>query len=424
MQAKSKILMLGWEFPPFVEGGLAAATFGIVSELKKLVDITLLIPKHDKSVDIDGVNIVGLNNIKEEIVRIMSEDIDKSLLQEMFQVLYGPYPQTSSNKNYLYLSEDDHFCINNVKDAFNTGEIYGQLINKQRYFYACAALAQAKFSDFDIIHAHDWVTFDAAVAIKKETGKKLVLHVHSLETDRVGEFARNEVYHIEKRAMEIADAIIPVSNFTKEKIVEYYGIDSSKIFPAHNGIKAKNTAQYSHNLKQKIVVFVGRLTRQKGPYGLLETASRVVAKFKDVLFVISGKGDQMQYLMMEAANKNLYRNFVFTGFLSPPQVEALYSAADVYFMPSVSEPFGLTALEALLSGTPVVISKQSGAAEVLPEVPVADFWDADKFSNQILEILTNEDSKEAKLVNREKIFELSWLATATKINEVYQQLNY
>ncbi|MBK7651205.1 MAG: glycosyltransferase family 4 protein [Flammeovirgaceae bacterium] len=278
---------------------------------------------------------------------------------------------------------------------------------------------------FDVIHAHDWVTYPAGVNIKHRTGKPLVLHVHSLETDRVGDHTRNEIYAIEKNAMEAADRIIAVSQYTRQQIIQHYQINADKIDVVHNGIDPVEFARKQHKLKDKLVVFLGRITHQKGPDYLIETAEKLVRVYPRVKFLVAGMGDQFAYLLETSAYKKLGRHFIFAGFLSKSKVDELLAIADVYFMPSVSEPFGLTALEAAQHFVPSVISSQSGAAEVLKSSLQADHWDTDKFANYMYALfqykaLRQHLSHEA----HEELKGITWQHAADKIYGIYNQLSY
>ncbi len=288
-----------------------------------------------------------------------------------------------------------------------------------------ARMAEELSSDgkFDVIHAHDWITYPAAMRIKERTGKPVILHVHALETDRVGETARNEVYWIEKQGFENADSIIAVSQYTKNQIVLHYGIDAAKISVIHNGIDPVYTKRENHKLRDKLVVFLGRLTHQKGPQFLVETAEKVSRVHPRVKFVVAGTGDQFAHVLETSAYRKLGQKFIFTGFLTKTKVNELLAMADVYFMPSVSEPFGLTALEAVQHHVPSVISAQSGAAEVLKSSLKADFWDTDKYANYIHALLKynalrEELSEKAKL----ELNELTWDHAAKKIMNLYTEV--
>ena len=285
--------------------------------------------------------------------------------------------------------------------------------------------AMVQFLNFDIIHCHDWITFETGCHIKWLSNKPLALHVHALETDRVGVNTRNEneIYTIEQNAMQKANAIFPVSEYTKSCIIKYYGISKNKIVSVHNAIEDDTIKRWRHKIPQKIVTFVGRVTSQKGPVFLLETIRKVVDSYKNVRFVIVGSGDLLEELMMSIAFNQLSRYIVFEGFIKQEKVKQVLATSDVYFMPSVSEPFGLTALEAAKAGVSCVVTKQSGAVEVLKTALNADFWDTDKFANHIIHLLKNDEEREqlVKKQNRE-VNAISWDNSVKKVIEHYKKI--
>lgn len=424
--------MLGWEFPPLFSGGLGIATFGMVKALRHKVDIRLIIPSHRGSINLSNVNIIGLNAVagRELNLEQLHFQYDE-LTAEVHRIplTISPYQHINEeiSKNRLdefdtQLSEEK--ALQTIHTIFSDNDVYGFNVLKKVYLYTQLAEQIAKDGDFDVIHAHDWITFSAGIRIKKMSGKPLILHVHSLETDRAGETIRNEIYKLEKEAMTVADRIFSVSHFTKDQIIKHYSIDPSKINVVHNGIDPGDMPRKVHQLRDKLVVFLGRLTHQKGPEFLLETAEKVACVFPRVKFVVAGTGDQFAHILETSAYKKLGNKFIFAGFLSKANVDELLSMADVYFMPSVSEPFGITALEAAQHHVPGVLSTQSGAAEVMRASLKADFWDTDKYANYIYallkyDVLNQELSENAKA----ELDYLTWAHAAEKIWSVYQQLN-
>lgn len=426
-----KVLMLGWEFPPLFSGGLGVATYGIVKSLHKMARIRLIIPSAADVHDLAGVNLIGLNKIS--IGELNVEKLQFGLQfpnteVQSVAVTISPYHHinealTSSRLSPIRMEEDAATKIEKIHAAFSGNEVYGYDILHKVHLFALLSEELAADGNFDVIHAHDWVTYPAALRIKKKTGKPLVLHVHALETDRAGEGVRNEIYFIEKQGLEQADSVIAVSEYTREQIVKHYQINPAKISVVHNGIEPAAPARASHKIKDKLVVFLGRITQQKGPQFLLETAEKVVRIFPRVKFVVAGSGDQFAHLLETSAYKKLGRKFLFTGFLSKAKVNELLSMADVYFMPSISEPFGLTALEATQHHVPSVLSAQSGAAEVLKATLQADFWDTDKYANYIHALLRYKAlGKELAKNALKELDQLSWDKSAQKIMSVYKQV--
>jgi glycosyltransferase involved in cell wall biosynthesis len=274
----------------------------------------------------------------------------------------------------------------------------------------------------------------AGIAIKKASGKPLVVHVHSLETDRIGmagRNARNKIYHIEYNSMMQADLVLPVSHYTKSQILEHYpGIAPDKIVPVYNAIDHDDMAAELPDIVQtpiatnrKIVLFMGRITYQKGPEFLLQTAEHLLSIDKEIRFVVVGSGDMQSWMTARVAEKELGEYFVFTGYLPPHRLGELLRVANVYFMPSVSEPFGLAALEAAQFGVPSVISRQSGVSEVLQGVLKADCWDTIQFANYIYALLHYKSLREVLVAeNKAAINSMSWDKTAQQVVELYQQL--
>jgi glycogen synthase len=429
-----RVLMLGWEFPPFFSGGLGVATHGIVKALSPITDIRLIIPTATINDELQNVSIIGLN-------RVTAEEINLERLQFNFSfqntevhtlpVSISPYHHINESLLDEKESHDDFELlmagkksIEVINDLFAGREVYGHNIYHKVYLFTKLAEEISSDGEFDVIHAHDWVTYTAGVRIKEKTGRPLVLHVHALETDRAGSATRNGIYYLEKRAMESADRIIAVSQYTKDEIIDHYEIAPNKISVVHNGIEPAQKIRQQHQLKDKVVLFLGRLTHQKGPQFLLETAEKVSRVYPRVKFVVAGTGDQFGHMLETAAYKKLGRKFIFTGFLSKTKVNDLLSMADVYFMPSVSEPFGLTALEAAQSRVPGVISSQSGVAEVMKASLQADFWDTDKYANYIYALLKYDALHQEISENaRQDLTSLTWREAAGKILDIYTELN-
>ncbi len=420
------VLVIGWEYPPRMVGGLAVATHGIVKALSHFINVKLIVPFKDKNTPIDqNVTVYGLNNILDEIEDQDFNDLMKTIVAFDKPQEISSYPLLNSNRLKFDISGQNPSFKNGIDylSLFKSDEVYGWgLWEKMNAFKEALTLLTPHIS-FDIIHCHDWVTFSAGMAVKMVSGKPLALHVHALETDRVGTFVHNKIYHIEQKAMEVSDIIFPVSEYTKQCIIENYGIREDKIRPIHNAIDQLLVQRWRHLIPQKIVTFLGRITSQKGPIFLLETIIKVIEVYKNIRFVIAGSGDMYEYLLMNSSYQQLSKYILFTGFIKSNEVNALLATSDVYFMPSVSEPFGLTALEAARAGVPCVITKQSGAAEVLTSALQADFWDTDKFADYIIELLVN-DELHAHIANKQKqeISNVSWNISGEKIIKEYCKL--
>jgi glycosyltransferase involved in cell wall biosynthesis len=315
-----------------------------------------------------------------------------------------------------------------VMGAGAAGGYEGDLISRvELYAKRCDEMTQDE--SFDVVHAHDWVTFPAGMRIAARSGKPLVVHVHSTEFDRSGENINHPVYQIERRGMRAARTIIAVSHLTKRTVVERYGVPPEKVRVAHNGIDlgrapaAAPAGRPDGNGRAKTVLFLGRLTMQKGASFFVNAAARILARRDDVRFIIAGWGDLGPQTVEQVAAMGLGAKVRFTGFLRGPEVEQAYRMADVYVMPSVSEPFGLTALEAIRQGVPVILSKNSGVAEVLPHGALkVDFWDVDRMADQVLSVLDRPDLRESlRRSGAAEIRALTWDRTARRCLDVYQE---
>ena len=305
----------------------------------------------------------------------------------------------------------------------------GNLIDEVRRYGAYAG-ELAKRRSFDIIHAHDWLSFPAGLAAKRVSGKPLVVHVHATEFDRTGGTGVNqEVYKIEREGMHLADAIVAVSQWTKNLIVKHYGVAPEKVTVVHNGIDAGDYRPLPDRLAalkragEKIVLFVGRITLQKGPDYFIRAARRVLELEPKTYFIVAGSGDMEGQTLREAAALGIADRVIFTGFVRGQELDALYQSADLYVLPSVSEPFGITPLESLVNGTPVIVSYQSGVAEVLRHALKVDFWDTEELANQIIAVLRHPALYQTlKQYGGEEVKKVTWTAAAAKCLDLYHRL--
>jgi len=426
MRFQGKVLMLGWEYPPFLTGGLGTACHGLVNALKKYVPVTLILPTFSEAFVEERLKIIGLSDAELEYLdrnRPVYEGVKTIVVHSDFD--FDPYPVGPKFEASLR-AERELLVADKGSPLFGSQDPYGpQILQKvERYRDMVAELVATE--DFDVIHAHDWITVPAALRLKELTGKPLVLHVHSLETDRIGEFqdfTNNAVYELERLGMEAADRVVPVSEYTKKVAVKNYGIDPAKMMPVYNAINPAETFRIEKPTDEKLVVFLGRITYQKGPEFMIESATKLLSKYKKVKFAVAGTGDKLDHLKAMVAQRGLKDKFVFTGFLPTPSVKQLLAQADVYFMPSVSEPFGLSALEAAQFDVPVIVSTQSGVSEVLPNTLQADFWDTDRFANFLFALLNYEGLRKDLVENTKKDLSiLTWDESAQDVLEVYGQL--
>ncbi len=423
--SRPKVLMLGWEFPPIINGGLGVACHDLSSAMSSLADITMVVPKSSLDFKMKNMTLLGLNNLDTNRVGDYFSSSEEELpfnlksLPTDLNPYYSEKVSSDQNKsNFSSTTEKEK------AEVFKIDNLYGNDVINKVIQYSNITANLANTMDFDVIHAHDWMTMMAGIKIKQQTGKPLVMHIHSLEVDRSGENSKGWVYELEKGGMEYADLLMPVSHFTAGNISQYYGINKNKMSVIHNGSNVVKTFKSKRRFKEKMVLFVGRLTRQKGPEKFLEIASKVLETDPNVRFVMAGAGDYFKSLIEHSSYKHIGNRFHMTGFLNTKQLHYLFSVCDVYCMPSVSEPFGLSAVEAAQFGIPCVISKQSGVAEVLSGSLKFDHWDVNKAASCILNLLNNS-------VLRNKVIDdassnlnsISWDVSATKIMNAYSS-NY
>jgi len=377
--------MLGWEFPPAKTGGLGTHCYELVKNLSsKGVSVILLIPKRSQ-------------NIKRNIPNVEIEEIGS--------VPIMPYNSTREST----LTFEKGYGWNFFKEV--------EIFNKK-----CVEAALRK--KFDIIHCHDWITMRAGMEIKRRTGKPLIVTIHSTEYDRTANiYPLNEIIEIEKRGIQEADLVITVSKHMKQQLIEKYGADERKIRVIYNGIDISKYFGLTEKERKNIVLFLGRLTDQKGPWFFLHTAKKVLEKKKNVLFVIAGQGEKLPELIKQSVELGIADHVLFTGYLTEEEVNYAYAKSDVYVMPSVAEPYGITALEAIASGTPVIISKNAGVAEEIKHCFKVDFWDTNEMANKILGILNYPVLGECMRKNGySEIKRFGWERTADQTIEAYRSL--
>jgi glycosyltransferase involved in cell wall biosynthesis len=415
--------MFGWEFPPHISGGLGMACYGIINELaKKNQQISFVLPLADY--DAPSNHNISLISCHTATKKITDFSVHPFVDVKKVDALLHPYLNAESYDELLQqyrLNKNDR--SNNA--VVNIAGKYGHSLLTEVYRYSLAAGSLAETLPHDVIHAHDWLTVLAGIHAKSISHKPLIFHVHALEFDRCGENVNPDIFAIEKHGLEQADKIVAVSQFTKNMIMHRYGIPEGKIVVVHNGIDGGGKKPiYVKKPEHKMVLFVGRLTFQKGPDYFLKVAEKILSRQKDVHFVIAGTGDMMKQMIEETAKMRIGKNVHFTGFLNQDTIKKLYRLADVYVMPSVSEPFGLTCLEALSGNVPVVISKQSGVKEVLgPHVLTADFWDINEMAAKVLALLTYPSLKKEIMSNAiNQIKSVTWEDTANKLIALYSDL--
>jgi glycogen synthase len=452
---KINVLMLGWYPSPLLSGGLGVASLEIARALSTLVNLSLILPESDPEIVLENIDLTGLNDLDLEELKINIASPQYETFAPVSYVKsdllpYQTYEQKSEKEKEGIINENslksslpapaptiltlpvsppktsilEKEIRTGKASIFENSESYGEDLNFKVIQYARYTARLASNKEFDIIYAHDWMTFQAGIEIKMVTGKPLVVHVHSLSYDRMGAEAKGWVHEMEKRALAKADYIIAVSQYTAKILSEQYDIPVEKIVPIYHGLEPISPFRTEKTSAEKLVVFIGRMAEQKGPSYFLEIANKVASRHPEIKFVMAGTGPLLQDLKVSEIAQALDQKLEFTGFLDRLQVFDLLSRADVFCMPSVSEPFGLAALEAAQFGVPVVVSNQAGVSEVLRNALKADYHDSDKMANHILHLL--EDDSLRKLTISETFYDienLTWENTAEEIMDVFLQVH-
>lgn len=420
-----KVLMFGWEFPPHISGGLGTACYGLVKGLTHhKQDMIFVVPKlwGDEDPLAEFVNASDVEiDYREKRFRTVWKNLTYLEVGSFLIPYLSPEQYASFTQGIKEGKEGLEDSVFSTKFSFS-GK-YGKNLIEEVSRYALVGAQIAKDKAHDVIHAHDWLAFPAGIAAKSISGKPLVAHVHATEFDRSGQTVNAQVYEIERAGMEAADRIIAVSQLTKNTIVNQYGIPPEKVVVVHNAVLDTSAIKSKEVKKvpEKIVTFLGRITFQKGPEYFVEAAAKVLKKDDNVRFVMAGSGDLLNRMIQRVAELRIGTKFHFTGFLRGKDVDHMFAISDVYVMPSVSEPFGISPLEAVRHNTPVIISKQSGVAEVLQNAVKVDFWDIDAMADAIFALLHYDGiSKMFKELGREELKRLKWEHVALKVIEVYE----
>ncbi len=425
-----KVLMFGWEFPPHISGGLGTACYGLTKGLSKIpnLDVTFVVPKAFGDEENDAVHLVGANDISVLKRNFTIEGFMRELNLIQVGVKLIPYLDPEEYKKQMFIKQQE---VTHAYETENIGKLefsgkYGANLFQEISNYALVASVLGAELDFDIIHAHDWLTYPAGIAAKLVSGKPLVIHVHATDFDRSGGNVNPQVFQIEKQGMQLADKIITVSNLTRRIVIEKYEIDPNKVITVYNAVEPvviKENLTTDKPFNEKIVTFLGRITMQKGPEYFVEVANKVLKRMDNVRFVMAGSGDMMNKMIARAAKLKIMDKFHFTGFLNGDDVFRMFYMSDVYVMPSISEPFGISPLEAMQSNVPVIISNQSGVAEILNHAIKVDFWDVNAMADAIYGIL-NYPALHTMFTKHGKIEVegLKWETSALKVKEVYDMV--
>jgi glycosyltransferase involved in cell wall biosynthesis len=423
-----KVLMFGWEFPPHISGGLGTACYGLVKGLvHHKQDIIFVVPKlwGDEEPLADFVN---ASDVVIDYRERKFKKIWKNLTYLEVSSFLVPYLGPEEFKKYTDYAVHDRMDVDEsvFSNKFEFSGKYGKDLMKEVSRYALVAAQIAKSKEHDVIHAHDWLAYPAGIAAKEISGKPLVAHILASEFDRSGETVNQPVYDIERAGMLAADHVVAVSHLTRKVVIEKYGVHPDKVSVLHNAVLDSSIIKSDVRKKvpEKIVTFLGRITFQKGPEYFVEAAKKVIERDPNVRFVMAGSGDLLNRMIERVAELGMGTKFHFTGFLKGKDVDDMYAISDVYVMPSVSEPFGIAPLEAVRHNTPVIISKQSGVAEVLRNAIKVDFWDVDAMADAIFGLLHYESiSKMFKELGSEELKKLKWEHVAAKLVTVYDKLH-
>lgn len=427
-----RVLMFGWEFPPHIAGGLGTACYGIVKGLAyNGVQTMFVMPSASGDEDRSAADIINASEIPVEVSNTMNVDdfLDKV---QFVHIGTNMVPYLDPAEFHSLVEEDRKRQVRDFSihygQTYKFSGKYGSNLMEEvaRYAMVGGTIAMTHKGEFDVIHAHDWLTYMAGIAAKRLSGKPLVVHVHATSFDRSSDNnIDTRVYDIEKRGMEAADRVITVSDLTRNIVITKYGIDPSKVVTVHNAVdfSGRSEIQVERGVKEKVVTFLGRITFQKGPEYFIEAAAKVLKECKNVRFVMAGSGDMMNRSIRQVARLGISDRFHFTGFLRGAEVQKMFALSDVYVMPSVSEPFGISPLEAMRSGVPSVISRQSGAAEVLKYAFKVDFWDVDAMADEIYALLQYPALADfASKYGYDEVNTLKWNNAAAKIKSVYESV--
>ncbi len=417
-----KALMFGWEFPPHILGGLGTASYGLTKGMyaNGNMDITFVIPKPWGDEEKGFAHIIGACNTP-----VAWRDVNWEYVQTRIGDVMNP--QTYFDlRNHIY-ADFNYMNLNDLGCIEFSGR-YPDNILEEINNYSIVAGVIARTIECDVIHSHDWLTYPAGIHAKNVTGKPLVIHVHATDFDRSRGNVNPVVFGIEKDGMNNADHIITVSNLTRRTVIEKYGIDPAKVTTVHNAViplseELLNLPDYPR--KEKVVTFLGRITMQKGPEYFVEAAAKVLKKMHNVRFVMAGSGDMMNDMIKLAAKRGIADKFHFTGFLKGKEVYEMLRNSDVYIMPSVSEPFGISPLEAMQMGVPSIISKQSGCAEILNNVIKTDYWDVDAMADAIHALISYQAMHtELRDKGIEEIYGITWEKAGKKVIDIYNKVIY
>ena len=430
-----RVLMFGWEFPPHIAGGLGTACYGMTRGLARNdVEVIFVMPKASGDEDERFVKVVNASDVEarysnstiegaDDIMRKISFiHIDSNMVPYISPEEWDTYREEYERTGKKFWEREG----DSWTQRYTFSGKYGANLMEEvaRYAVVAAEVARQLEGQFDVIHAHDWLTYFAGIAAKRVSGKPLVVHMHATSFDRSSsDNIDTRVYEIERAGMAAADRVIAVSNLTRNIVIEKYNIPAEKVVTVHNAVRfaEKENELPERGVEDKIITFLGRITFQKGPDYFVEAAAKVLKRVPNVRFVMAGSGDMMNHIIRRVARLGIADRFHFTGFLKGDDVHKMFQLSDVYIMPSVSEPFGISPLEAMRANVPSIISKQSGVAEVLDYAVKVDYWDVDAMADAIYGFVKYPAL--AKMFSEkglEEVTGLKWNNAAAKIKTVYE----
>ncbi|MCX6322436.1 MAG: glycosyltransferase [Bacteroidia bacterium] len=425
-----RVLMFGWEFPPHISGGLGTASFGLTKGMATLDDLEVIfvVPKVWGDEDQTMVRLIGANKVPVSFKKVYYKGFRRPL--EKIEVSSKIVPYTDPEDFWKMVTSEvsgySLFVQTNSRGMVDFSGKYDDFLMDEINKYAIVASVIAEENEFDIIHAHDWLAYPAGIAAMEVSGKPLVIHVHATDFDRSGGNVNPDVYRIEKSGMDAASKIITVSNLTRDIVINKYHINPEKVETVYNAVEPVTISEnliIKKGFDEKVVTFLGRITLQKGPEYFIEAAYKVLQVMDNVRFVMAGSGDMMERMIRRAATLKITDRFHFTGFLKGADVFTMLDMSDVYIMPSVSEPFGISPLEAMQSNVPVIISKQSGVAEILTHAVKADFWDIDAMADAIYGILNYPALSNMFIKNgKEEVIRLKWDNSVRHVRDIYYRV--
>ena len=416
-----KVLMFGWEFPPHILGGLGTASYGLTKGMSQQDDleITFCIPKPWGDEDQSFLRIIGMNstpvvwkNVGWDYVKgRVGSYMDPQLFYDLRDHIYA---------DFSYLNTNDLGCI-------EFSGRYPDNLHEEINNYSIVAGVVARQQEFAIIHSHDWLTYPAGIHAKQVSGKPLVIHVHATDFDRSRGNVNPTVYAIEKNGMDNADHIMCVSELPRQTVIHKYFQDPKKVSTVHNAVSPLSQEIQDivpqKNPSEKVVTFLGRITMQKGPEYFVEAAAMVLHRTRNVRFVMAGSGDMMDQMIRLVAERGIADRFHFPGVMKGKQAHDARKSSDEYIIPSVSEPFGISPLEAMQCSVPSIISKQSGCAEILDKCIKTDYWDIHAMADAIYSICTYPAMYEyLKEEGKKEVDEIKWENVVYKVRCIYDEV--